>query len=326
MSSKIDVSICIVNWNAKEYLDRCLRSIKDSTPPLSCQTIVVDNASTDGSVEMIRQLYPDIHLIENKMNLGFATANNQAIALATGETIFLLNPDTELLPQSLQALIDHLSQNPKCAIVAPKLLNTDGSLQRSVRRFPNFKTVLYRYTFLKKLGIFSQEEAKNKMADFSFEEEKSVDQPAGAALLIRRDILEKVGRLDPTFFLFYEEVDLCRRIKGRGHDIVYLPASRVVHHEGKSRQKNRQQLFLPTIKSLFYYLKKHHGVKSTQAFKWVFKPLFVLTTFWDVIEESFSYGVYRFKKDTYRAQRKREKVQLKADFLRRDLFEFLFKI
>ena len=88
MNSKIDVSICIVNWNAKEYLDRCLRSIEDSTPPLSCQTIVVDNASTDGSVEMIRQLYPDIHLIENKMNLGFATANNQAIALATGETIF----------------------------------------------------------------------------------------------------------------------------------------------------------------------------------------------------------------------------------------------
>lgn len=326
MSSKIDVSICIVNWNAKDYLDRCLLSIEDSTPPLACQVIVVDNASTDGSVEMTQQKYPGIHLIENKMNLGFATANNQAIALATGETILLLNPDTELLPQALQTLFDYLSQNPKSAVVAPKLLNSDGSLQRSVRRFPNFKTVLYRYTFFKKLGIFSKEEAKNKMADFSFEEEKSVEQPAGAALLIRRDILEKVGRLDPTFFLFYEEVDLCRRIKRRGHDIVYLPASRVVHHEGKSRQKNRQQLFLPTIKSLFYYLKKHHGVKSTQAFKWIFKPLFVLSTFWDVIEESFSYWVYRFKKDTYRAQRKREKVQLKADFLRRDLFEFLFKI
>jgi len=325
MNSKIDVSICIVNWNVRDYLDRCLRSIKETTAPLSCQIIVVDNASSDNSLDMLKQKYPNIKLIENKTNLGFATATNQALDLAKGDTIFLLNPDTELLPQALQTLLDFIKKHPNSAIVAPKLLNTDGSLQPSVRRFPNFKIILYRYTILKHIGIFSREEAKGKMADFSFEEQKSVDQPAGAALLIRRDILEKVGRLDPTFFLFYEEVDLCRRIKRCGYDIMYLPASQVVHHGGKSRQNNRHQLFLITLKSLFYYLNKHHGEKPTQLFKWFFKPLFIFSTVLDVLGEGFSYWVYRLRKDAYRAKRKKEKCHLKAKFLRHDLFEFLFR-
>lgn len=321
-----EISICIVNWNTQSYLDRCLRSIEKTRASLRCEVIVVDNASTDGSQVWVRHHFPYVHLIENKLNMGFASANNQAFEKAEGKWILMLNPDTELLPDSLQNLLECLKKNAQVAIAAPKLLNSDGSLQRSVRRFPNFKTVLYRHTFLKKLGIFSKDEAHNKMSDFSFDHERSVDQPAGAALLIRREVLDAVGGLDSTFFLFYEEVDLCLRIKRRGYEINYCPQAQMIHHEGKSRQKNRQYLFMPTLHSMFYYFDKHFGEKQTQAFRWLFKPLFVVSTFWDVIEEGLSFVVYWFKKDAYRAQRKKEKCQLKAHFLKNDLAEFLFKI
>lgn len=325
MSSKVDVSICIVNWNAKEYLDRCLRSIQETVPPIRFETIVVDNASGDGSQESVKKNHPDVILIENTENLGFAAANNQALEKAKGETVFLLNPDSELLPGCLEKLRKALKKYPAAAVVAPKLLNTDKSLQRSVRRFPTYKTVLYRYTFLKKLGIFAKDEARNKMDDFEFDRELPVEQPAGAALLIRKEVLDKVGWMDPAFFLFYEEVDLCRRIKQRGHEILFIPGARMIHHQGKSRQKNRRQIFLPTVKSMFYYFNKNHGERTTRLFKWVFKPLFVFSTFWDVLEEGLSYWIYRIKKDDYRAKRKKERCHLKALFLKNDLFEFIFR-
>lgn len=325
MASTIEVSICIVNWNAREFLERCLRSIEATAAPVSHEVIVVDNASQDGSCEMVRQQFPSARLISNERNLGFATANNQAFEVARGEWVYLLNPDTELKPGSLSALLHYLKEKPGAAVAAPRLLNTDGTLQPSVRRFPNFKTAFSRHTILKKLSLFSGEEASHKMADFGFDRELSVDQPAGAALLIRRAILEEVGRLDPHFFLFYEEVDLCKRIKERGYEIYFYPQAEVIHHEGKSRQKNRKQLFLPTLKSMFYYFSKHRGPAATRAFKWLFKPLFIFSTLYEVAEDGLNYWIYLLKKDAYRAQRKKEKCRLKADFLRRDLVEFLFK-
>lgn len=325
MPQDVEVSICIVNWNAREFLDRCLRSIAATVPPLRCEMIVVDNASTDGSQDHLRRHFPAVTLIENRENRGFAAANNQALELARGETVFLLNPDTELKVGSLQILLQFLRERPRVALVAPKLLNSDGTLQPSVRRFPNFKVAFYRYTFLKKFGFFAGEDARHKMADFDFHRELSVDQPAGAALLIRRNVLEEVGGLDPNYFLFYEEVDLCKRIKERGYEIYYCPRAEVIHHGGKSRQKNRGPLFLPTLKSMFYYFRKHHGAPATRAFQWIFKPLFVFSTLWDVVEEGATYWIYRIKKDAYRAERKKEKCRLKGEFLRRDLVEFLFR-
>ncbi len=325
MKSKIDVSICIVNWNAGDFLGRCLKSIQETTANLSCETLVVDNASSDGSQIGIAEKYRNVTLIENKDNRGFATANNQALDISKGEWVFFLNPDTELLPHCLDDLLLYLKEHSSVGIVAPKLLNSDGSIQRSVRRFPNFKTAFYRYTFLKKLGLFKKDELLNKMKGFDFSKEQSVEQPAGAALFMRKDLLDKVGWMDPEFFLFYEEVDLCYRVKNRGYEITYYPKAEAIHHSGKSRQKNRKNIFLPTVKSLFHYFNKNVGIKQTRRFKWVFKPLFILSTIWDVLEEALSYLVYRIKKDEYRANRKKQLFSLKAEFLKKDLFEFLFK-
>lgn len=326
MSSKVDISICVVNWNAKDFLDRCLNSIQKTIQELSYEVIIVDNASEDGSKEMVAEKYPRMTLIANSENRGFATANNQALEKVSGEWVFFLNPDTEILPHCLDRLKDYLETHEGVGIVAPKLLNTDGTVQRSVRRFPNFKTALYRYTFFKKMGLFSSEESKNKMSDFDFNCERSVEQPAGAALFMRKDLLDKVGWMDPSFFLFYEEVDLCLRFKKRGYEIIYYPEAEVIHHSGKSRQKNRKNIFLPTLKSMFYYFEKHNGSKKTALFKWLFKPLFIVSTFLDVFEESLSYLVYKIKKDDYRANRKKQLYSLKADFLKKDLGEFLFRI
>ena len=326
MNSKIDLSICIVNWNTHEFLDHALQSIQKTVTDLSCEILVVDNASEDGSQKMVAQKYPDVTLIANTENRGFAAANNQALEKASGEWVFFLNPDTELLPHCVTRLLHYLKTHPDVGMVAPKLLNTDGTVQRSVRRFPNFKTALYRYTFLKKIGLFALDEAQNKMDDFDFNTQRSVEQPAGAALLISKKLLDQVGWMDPSFFLFYEEVDLCYRVKKRGYDIVYLPYAELIHHSGKARQKNRKNIFLPTLRSLFYYFSKHHGAKKTHAFKWLFKPLFILSTVWDVIEESISCFVYQIKKDSYRADRKRQLYSLKLEFLKQDLSEFIFRV
>ncbi len=244
------LSIVIVNWNVRELLRKCLKSIEKYSFDTS-EIIVVDNASNDGSADMVRENFSEVNYIKNTENRGFAAACNQGIKVAQGTYILFLNPDTQLQEESLAILTAFLDAHPNAGVVAPQLINTDGSIQPSVRKFPTIVSALRSFFHLP------------QRKDESFSETTEVEQPMGACLLVRRSVLETVGFFDEQFFLWFEEVDLCKRIYSAGYTLFYLPTAKVTHVGGTSfKQKKtgeKQKIFYT---SFTYYLKKHLGWKA----------------------------------------------------------------
>lgn len=250
-SFDMKLSIIIVNWNVSDLLQRCLSSIETYSLATPYEVIVIDNASQDGSEDMVRENFPTVNYIQNTENRGFATACNQGITIAQGEQILFLNPDTRLQEGSLSQLTSFLDTHPQAGLVAPQLIHDDGSIQPSVRTFPTIGTALRSF--------FHLPQKKDK----SFSELTEVQQPMGACLLVRRRVLGRIGFFDETFFLWFEEVDLCKRIYDAGYTIYYLPSAWVTHVGGTSfKQKktmDKQKIF---YNSFAYYLKKHFGWKA----------------------------------------------------------------
>ncbi|MDP3741472.1 MAG: glycosyltransferase family 2 protein [bacterium] len=227
------LSILIVNWNTKELVIKCLRSIFRQEPIFDFEVIVVDNNSWDGSGEALEGLFggkSNVKIIKATDNLGFARGNNLAYKNSSGEFVLLLNPDTEIKHQALQRMVDFLESSPDVGILGPKIINSDGTIQPSVRRFPDIWSSLLIFSFLHK--IFKPK--KYLMAGFDYEKISEVDQVMGAALLTRRRITLKLGFLDEKFWLWYEEVDFCKRVKTAGHKIVFYPEAIVMHRGGES--------------------------------------------------------------------------------------------
>lgn len=251
------LSTIIVNWNTKDLLMKSLESILANRPPVSFEVIVVDNNSSDGSQEMLKQRYSGderIKIIESSVNLGFAKANNIAARESSGEYIFLLNPDTEILGQAIASLVDYLDRHQEVGVVGPRIVNPDGSLQPSVRRFPTFLASLLvlsgLHRFFRPRTYF--------MDDFDYSRESEVDQVMGAALMTRRAITERLGLFDEKFWLWYEEVDFCRRVKNAGHKIYYYPEGVVVHRGGESfSQLDVFSRKKAVGRSLVHYFHKH---------------------------------------------------------------------
>jgi GT2 family glycosyltransferase/O-antigen ligase len=266
MSKQIKLSIIIVSWNVRALLEKCLASIFLYAPQYAYDIIVVDNASHDASADMIAQKFPQVNCIRNTENKGFSKANNQGIAIARGEYVFLLNPDTEGVQGSLEKLISCMEQNSKIGICAPKLLNADGTLQPSIRRFPTPFSQLLLLFKLRHLKRQPQAIQNYLNEDFDYEKAQEVEQPQGAALLIRKSVLDAVGMLDENFWIWFEEVDFCRRTVDAGYKIWYAPESTIIHHGGMSfRQRfslDRQIIFYT---SCAYYLWKHFTWKSLYA-------------------------------------------------------------
>ncbi|MDO8571227.1 MAG: glycosyltransferase, partial [bacterium] len=245
------LSIIIVNWNVKDYLKKCLESIYVFVPVFPFEVYVIDNASQDGSADMVRQNFPQVNCVTNPDNKGFAAACNQGIVLAKGEYLLFLNPDTTVQGESLEKLVSFLDDHQKAGVAAPQLLDENGHIQPSVREFP---------TPLTALKAFFQIPQK---LDIAYFETREVDQPMGACLLIRKSVLETVGGFDEKFFLWYEEVDLCKRIKNAGYQIFYVPDAKVMHWSGRSfKQKRFFEKQKMNYTSYAYYLKKHFGLKA----------------------------------------------------------------
>ncbi len=224
-----DVSIIIVSYNTRDMLGDALAAIPLAVHPHRYDVWVVDNNSSDGSALMVRERFPDVVLIENDHNPGFAAANNQAITQCSGRNVLLLNPDTEARPGSIAQLIDYCELHPGVGAIGPKLLNTDGTVQLNGARFPSPVRELLHYMGLQRL-IPAENLLKYRYgrADFSLEAE--VDQVSGACIMVPAAVLSKVGSLDDGFFMFFEEVEWCWRIKQAGFKVIYLPAACVVHH------------------------------------------------------------------------------------------------
>jgi GT2 family glycosyltransferase len=257
-STPMQLSILIVSWNTRELLRACLEKLKPELTAIESEVFLVDNASADGSAEMVRNDFPWVRLIANEENRGFAAANNQAFALATGRYVLLLNPDTETYPGSVRTLIQFLDTHAKAGIVAPQLLNTDGSVQRSCREFPTFRGMAYELLGLSRL--FPQKETfrRYKMLDFEHDVECQVDQPEGACLMVRREVIDQVGILDEGYFMLFEEVDWCYRIKQAGWEIWFTPTAKVLHHYGQSIKQVKARMILSSHRGMYRFWKKHY--------------------------------------------------------------------
>lgn len=261
---RAEVSIVIVSWNSWEYLPACLGSIfKQINPKL--EVILVDNDSEDGTPKEVSRLFPQVRLISNPRNLGYARACNQGLRMANAEFVLLLNPDAILHPDSLSKLMEYIKKNRSVGAVGPQLVSAEGRIQPSCRRFPNYLTLVWEFTGLSKLFPQSKIFGSWRMGDFDFQREREVDQPMASALLVRRSVVETVGWLDERFGMFFNDVDFCFRIKQAGFKIVYFPEAKVTHHLGASTQKRKVAMISQTHLGFFKYLQKYHscGLESS---------------------------------------------------------------
>ena len=253
-----DVSIIIVSWNVCELLRTCLQAIAHGRRTLDAETIVVDSGSTDGSAMMVQQEFPWVQLVTCNENVGFPMGNNLGIARASGRHIVLLNPDTEVQAGALSTMVDYLERHADVGVVGPQLLNLDGSVQSSRRRFPTLATAFFESTWLQ--GIAPAAVLRRYYTlDLPDEEAADVDWLMGACLMVRRQVIDQVGGLDEAYFMYSEELDWCRRIKTAGWRVVYLPAAKVLHHVGKSSEQAVTARHVNFQRAKLRYFRKYHG-------------------------------------------------------------------
>jgi GT2 family glycosyltransferase len=253
------LSVCLVNWNTREDLAECLASLERACEGLEAEVIVVDNASADGSAEMVRERFPWARLIANQENLGYARGNNQAIEASTGDLVLLLNPDTVMPPDGLRQLAAFAEEHPQAGAIGCRLVYPDGRVQQSCRAFPTPDIIVYEYLGLSRLFPRSRVFGKYRMSWWDYGDVREVDQPMGSCLLLRREALEQVGLMDEQFPIFFNEVDLCFRLKQAGWRILYTPEPSVVHKVGRSTRQVRLQMIIESHDSLLRFYRKHYA-------------------------------------------------------------------
>lgn len=253
-----DLSIIIVNWNTRDLLAQCIESIKTHTKRTSFEIIVVDNFSPDGSSEMVEESFPEVSLIKNTRNNGFGKANNQGLAKAKGKYILFLNSDIALNENCLDEMFDFMEQNPEVAASSCKLTFPDGTLQHSCRKFPSFKTFFLMLLGMRYFFPNMKTFREYLMLDWDHSDVKEVDQIMGSFMFIRKDVLDRVGSFDERYWMYFEEVDLCLRIKRAGRKIVHYPCVSAVHFLSKSSEQwGEAKRIIEFQKSLLKYFRKN---------------------------------------------------------------------
>jgi len=247
----MELSIIIVNWNTKQLLKDCIESIYRNAGHIQLEIIVVDNNSTDGSQDLAKELFPGIILIENEMNVGYSRANNIGFEYSKGKYILFLNPDTLIGQETLRKVLKFMEENKDAAIVGCKHLNPDGSFQPSAFGFIPLASILAYIFGLNKLFKISWLKKLSKA--------KTVDYVQGSFLLIRREVFKKLGGFDENFFLYGEDVDLCKRVWAAGGKVYYYPDASITHYSGGST-KNRPEVLKHFVSSSLYFYKKHQSV------------------------------------------------------------------
>lgn len=259
----LNLSIVIVNWNTRDLLAQCLHAIYLHPLDGSFEVFVVDNASTDGSIAMVRDRFPQAVAVENSNNTGFAAGNNQAIAQSNGRYVLLLNPDTVVLPGALQALVTFMDESPAVGAAGSMLLNPDGTLQPSCNPAPTLSRELWRLFHLDALYPL----ALYHMEGWSADVPRPVDTVQGASLIVRREVIDLVGALDESYFMYSEEVDWCERIRQAGWQVYWVPQSKVVHFGGQSTRQVAEVMFLQLYRAKLQYFRKHYGPRRAALYK-----------------------------------------------------------
>jgi GT2 family glycosyltransferase len=252
------VSIVVVSFEARSVLERCLSALTDG----GHEVIVVDNASGDGSPDLVRERFPDVRLIEASANIGFGAANNLGIRAATHPLVLLCNSDAWPVGDAIDRLVAVARERPRAAGIGPRLSDEDRSLQRSVRGFPTVWRLATEYLFLRKLAPGSRALNAFYGAGFDHRSEREAEFLTGAVLLCRRDVLLEVGGFDERFFMFSEEVDLCYRLRRAGWSVLFTPAAEFVHLGGASTRPRWGSMFREQLRGHLLFLDKHHGART----------------------------------------------------------------
>jgi GT2 family glycosyltransferase len=261
----LDVSVITVSWNAKGFLLCCLQSLRPAADQRRAEIIVVDNASTDGSWEMVQERFPEVTLIRNPTNLGFAKASNIGIRRSRGRYVCLMNSDVESLNGCLDRLVAHLDQNPRLAIVGPRIVGSDGRVQRSCMGFPTLWNTLCAALALPSIFPRSALVGGWMLRHRSFDRLETVDILNGMFMVVRREALEEVGPLDEDFFIYGEDMDWCRRFWSAEWQVALCPDAQAIHYGGASSANAPVRFYVEMNRSLLRYFQKHHGWLTRQA-------------------------------------------------------------
>jgi GT2 family glycosyltransferase len=249
-----DVSVVVVTWNAREWIERCLESVRGN------EVIVVDNGSTDGTVELVRTEFPDVRVIEQE-NRGMGGGNNTGMRAADARYFFLLNSDAWVVGDGLARLVAYADAHPDTAVVGPRLLNTDGTLQRSVRAEPTLWRLATEYLGIRKLAPRTNLLNPLYVGGFDHGSEAEADWLSGAALLVRRDAADAVGLFDESFFMFSEEADWLTRFRRAGWKVRFFPGAEVVHVGGASHGGG---LYVENLRGHLRWFDKHRGARAAE--------------------------------------------------------------
>ncbi len=256
----MDLSIIIVSWNVKDLLKKCLASIYKYTKDIDFEVIVIDNASQDGSAQMVTREFPQVNLIASNQNLGFAKANNLGLEQALGKYVLFLNPDTELIENSFKIMFDLMEQDKKIALSTCQLNYSDSTLQKNIKNNPGLcdqLLILLKLHHVIKPKCLEKYLAKN----FDYSKEQEVKQIMGAFVFSKSDIIKEIGGWDTDYFIWWEDLDLCKKVQELGYNIIYTPKTKIIHHEAKSFE---QQMSLKKQKNfnkgMRIYFKKHKGL------------------------------------------------------------------
>ncbi len=261
----MNLSIVIVNWNTRDLLATCLESIWTSESHPEIEVIVVDNASSDGSAQMVRERFPQVSLIENETNVGFARANNQGLQHCQGRYVLLLNSDTRVLGDALEQLTAFMEAHPRAGAAGARLLNADGSLQPSCHPMLTPGHEFWRLIFLDNIV----HRATYGATFWASSQPRQVEVIKGACLMLRREALSEVGLLDESYFMYTEEVDLCFRLARAGWQLWWVPAAQVTHYGEASSRQVAQDMYIQLYRSKVQFYRKFGGETRAAFYKWL---------------------------------------------------------
>jgi GT2 family glycosyltransferase len=258
------LSVVIICWNDLRVLRECLRSIYQGTHSTVFEVLVSDNGSTDGSVEFIRQNYPDVRVLENRANLGFAKGNNVGIRASSADYVLILNPDTIIHDGALDRLVEFAQKHPEAGAFGCRVLNPDGTYQTSARLFPTVRRYWVSALGLKKLANVSSLFLFEEYPRWFGETERPIDWQSGCCVMFRGDVLRSLGGFDEQFFYHFEEVDLCRRVWAAGHPILFTPEAVITHLGGQSVGRFPVRFEIEKHRNRYRYFYKHFGPQAAR--------------------------------------------------------------
>ena len=255
----MDLSVVVITYNSAEHVLECLRCLAPGAQGLSMECVVVDNASSDDTPELVRREAPWARVIDSGGNLGYAKAVNLGTRATTGEFVLVLNPDCMLGPGSMAPLHQWMREHTRCAIAAPRIVGPDGQPELSGRSFPGPHTFLFnRYSLATRLWPGNPWSRRYLLSDWDRNRDLSVDWVSGSCMFVRRAAIEQVGGMDEAYFMFNEDVDWCRCMKMAGWSVDFVAASRVMHHIGASRGHTSAKVILERHRGMIHYFRKHH--------------------------------------------------------------------